>query len=101
MSKDSHLDMVSERRPPAVFTVIDNATGKPPDMCAIFGITSMHWNDALVFPWQKWEFLLGADATLYLMDACGNVVETPENRFTVTVIVPFPKTRIISSILIN
>lgn len=64
------------------FTVIDNQTGKEPDLWKI--ATNEDWAKHLMYCDME-GFAISEDGTLLLLDECGNFAYCPEGRFTVTI----------------
>ena len=62
------------------FFVIDNQTGREPDMEEI--ALREKWADGLIYCDMQ-GFAVGGDGTLYLLDECGAHRECPEGRFRV------------------
>lgn len=62
------------------FTVIDNKTGKYPDLWKI--ALKEKWAEGLIYCDME-GFALLEDGSLILLDECGNFEYCPNNRFTV------------------
>ena len=64
------------------FTVIDNQTGKEPDLWEM--ATNEDWAKHLMYCDME-GFAISEDGTLLLLGECGNFAYCPEGRFTVTI----------------
>lgn len=64
------------------FTVIDNQTGKEPDLWKI--ATNEDWAKHLMYCDME-GVAISEDGTLLLLDECGNFAYCPEGRFTTTI----------------
>lgn len=62
------------------FSVIDNLTGKEPDMEKI--ALEEKWANQLVYSSMA-GFAWAQDGYLILLDSCGNYTDCPQNRFSV------------------
>ena len=60
------------------FKIIDNKTGKEPDLNKIFW---EKWTDDLI-QYDIDQFAVTEDGHLILMDDCGNFAYCPDGRFT-------------------